>query len=101
MNVSATDLSSEADDLRAAGQSVMFVVVDGKAAGLIGVADPIKPSTQEAVKLLHAAASRVAANRRTRRRLSLLVPRNARNMLRVWAKMMKDVNLLHRFLARE
>ena len=35
-------------------QTVMFVAVDGKAAGLIGVADPIKPSTADAIKGLHA-----------------------------------------------
>jgi len=31
----------------------MFVAVDGKAAGLVGVADPVKASTPEAVALLH------------------------------------------------
>jgi len=32
---------------------VMFVAIDGKAAGLVGVADPIKESTPEAIKQLH------------------------------------------------
>ncbi len=53
LNISAKDLDSEADQLRAEGQSVMFVAIDGKAAGLITVADPIKASTLEAVKLMH------------------------------------------------
>ena len=48
-------LHERADELRAEGQTVMFVAVDGKAAGLIGVADPIKESTIEAVEALHAA----------------------------------------------
>jgi Cu+-exporting ATPase len=40
--------------LRSEGQTVMFVAVDGKPAGLIGVADPIKESTLEAVRALQA-----------------------------------------------
>ncbi len=36
------------------GQTVMFVAVDGKAAGLIGVADPIESTTREAIARLHA-----------------------------------------------
>ncbi len=38
---------------RAEGQTVMFVAIDGRAAGLIGVADPIKDSTPEAIRDLH------------------------------------------------
>ena len=50
----AIDLLSEtAEALRADGQTVMFVAVDGKAAGIIGVADPIKPTTAEAIRQLH------------------------------------------------
>jgi len=37
----------------------MFVAVDGKAAGLIGVADPIKPTTAEAIRQLHEEGIRV------------------------------------------
>jgi len=39
--------------MRADGQTVMFVAVDGKPAGLIGVADPIKLTTPEAIRQLH------------------------------------------------
>jgi Cu+-exporting ATPase len=53
LNISLTDLNAEADRLRLLGQSVMFVAVDGKAAGLVSVADPVKASTPEAVELLH------------------------------------------------
>ncbi len=47
------DLPSQADVLRSEGQTVMFLAVDGRAAGLIGVADPIKSTTPEAIKFLH------------------------------------------------
>jgi Cu+-exporting ATPase len=43
----------QADALRKEGQTVMFVAVDNKLSGLIGVADPIKESSREAIKLLH------------------------------------------------
>ena len=39
--------------LRGEGQTVMFVAIDGRPAGLIGVADPIKDSTPEAIRALH------------------------------------------------
>jgi Cu+-exporting ATPase len=41
-----------ADAQRKDGQTVMFVAIDGRLAGLIGVADPIKASTAEALKML-------------------------------------------------
>ena len=42
-----------AEPLRKEGQTVMFLAVDGQPAGLIGVADPIKPSTYDAIDTLH------------------------------------------------
>jgi Cu+-exporting ATPase len=42
-----------ADALRREGQTVMFAAVDGAPAGLIGVADPIKETTAEAIQALH------------------------------------------------
>jgi Cu+-exporting ATPase len=53
------ELSAKAESLRADGQTVMFVAVDGKAAGLIGVADPIKETTAEAIKQLHEEGIRI------------------------------------------
>ncbi|HDH51588.1 MAG TPA: copper-translocating P-type ATPase [Nitrospirae bacterium] len=47
------DLSEMAETMRSDGQTVMFVAVDGKAAGLVGVADPIKETTAEAIAGLH------------------------------------------------
>jgi Cu+-exporting ATPase len=48
-----------ADDLRRTGQTVMFLAIDGKLAGLIGVADPIKATTAEAIDGLHAEGLRI------------------------------------------
>jgi Cu+-exporting ATPase len=48
----STELSSRADALRRDGATVMFVTVDGKAAGIIAVADPIKPTTKAALDSL-------------------------------------------------
>jgi Cu+-exporting ATPase len=48
-----------ADSMRAEAQTVMFLAVDGRLAGLLGVADPIKESTAEAVAGLHAEGLRV------------------------------------------
>jgi Cu+-exporting ATPase len=47
-----TVLDEEAERLRYEGQTVVFAAIDGKAGGLLGVADPIKPSTAESVRLL-------------------------------------------------
>jgi Cu+-exporting ATPase len=47
------ELGGRAEQYRADGQTVMFVIVDGKPAGLVGVADPIKESTPEAINQLH------------------------------------------------
>jgi P-type Cu+ transporter len=51
--------AAEADEFRRKGQTVMFVAVDGKPAGLLGVADPIKKTTVEAIRQLHAAGIKV------------------------------------------
>ena len=47
-------LADEADRLRSRGQTVMMLAVDGQAAGVLGVADPIKATTPEAIDLLRA-----------------------------------------------
>ncbi len=47
------ELAERAEDLRANGQTVMWVAIDGEAAGLLTVADPIKESTPEAIRALH------------------------------------------------
>jgi len=59
IGVDPGDLAARAEALRAEGQTVMFVAIDGKAAGLLCVADPIKESTAEALRSLHAEGVRV------------------------------------------
>jgi Cu+-exporting ATPase len=46
-------LTEDAESMRADGQTVMFVALDGKLAGLLGVADPIKATTPSAIRELH------------------------------------------------
>jgi Cu+-exporting ATPase len=48
--ISSTDFQIRSDELRRAGQTVIFVAVDRAPAGLIGIADPIKPSAPQAVR---------------------------------------------------
>jgi Cu+-exporting ATPase len=52
-------LVARADELRREGQTVMFVAVDGKLAGMVSVADPIKASAAEAIAALHGEGVRV------------------------------------------
>ena len=52
-------LAQRAEAYREEGQTVMFVAVDGNAAGLIGVADPIKETTPDAIKKLHEAGLKI------------------------------------------
>src|SRR3990167_1599297 len=53
LNIDPGALDERAASLRAEGQTVMFVTIENKPAGLIGVADPIKESTPEAIRQLH------------------------------------------------
>ncbi|MEE8285247.1 MAG: copper-translocating P-type ATPase, partial [Gammaproteobacteria bacterium] len=54
LGINTGELPQQADRQRADGNTVMFISVDGKAAGLIAVADPIKDSTPQAIRELHA-----------------------------------------------
>jgi Cu+-exporting ATPase len=53
LGIDAGDLAQRAEDLRAEGQTVMFVAIDSVVAGIIGVADPIKETSLEAIQQLH------------------------------------------------
>ncbi|MBI4467602.1 MAG: heavy metal translocating P-type ATPase [Acidobacteria bacterium] len=53
LGVDVQSLAGQAEALRRDGQTAMFVAVEGKLAGLLGVADPIKKSTPEAIQMLH------------------------------------------------
>jgi Cu+-exporting ATPase len=59
LEIDTGDLPHQAETARAAGQTVMFVAIDGQAAGMVGVADPVKESSAEAIRDLHAEGVRV------------------------------------------
>ena len=59
MKIPADSLRDRAEQMRAEGQTVMFVAIEKQLAGLIGVADPVKPSTPEAIRRLHDAGVRI------------------------------------------
>jgi Cu+-exporting ATPase len=59
LKIDAASIATDAEKFRADGQTVMFVAVDDKPAGLIGVADPIKEGTAEAIRQLHEQRIRV------------------------------------------
>jgi P-type Cu+ transporter len=59
IGVDIAALTQQADTLRAAGKSALFVAVDGKAGGVLAVADPIKSTTAEAIQKLHEAGLRI------------------------------------------
>ena len=59
IGVAPGGLAKRADSFRKDGQTVMFVAVDGKPAGILGVADPIKETTPEAIRALHADGIRI------------------------------------------
>ncbi|HZF27018.1 MAG TPA: copper-translocating P-type ATPase, partial [Steroidobacteraceae bacterium] len=69
MRIDVSSLQSRADELRTEGQTVMFVAVEGRTAGLVSVADAIKKSTPIALGALHADGVRMVMltgdNRRT------------------------------------
>ena len=59
LSVDPAPLLDRAEALRKEGQTVMLVAVDGKAAGIVGVADPIKDSTPDAIRELREAGLKV------------------------------------------
>jgi len=59
LGIALGEQGSNADALRREGQTVMFVAIDGALAGLIGVADPIKVTTPEAIAQLHKEGLRI------------------------------------------
>jgi Cu+-exporting ATPase len=59
LGVTPGELADRAEAMRAEGQTVMFVVVDGAVAGLLGVADPVKKTSPQAIASLHDEGIRV------------------------------------------
>jgi Cu+-exporting ATPase len=51
--VAVSGIADRADEIRRHGQTVMFLAKDGELSALIGVADPIKPTTKDAIAALH------------------------------------------------
>jgi Cu+-exporting ATPase len=54
LGIDPRQVVERAESLRAQGQTVVFVAVDGRPAGLLGVADPVKESTPQAIAMLRA-----------------------------------------------
>jgi Cu+-exporting ATPase len=59
LKISADTLSHDANLLRREGQTVVFAAVDRKAAGILGIADPVKPTTPAALRQLKAEGLRI------------------------------------------
>jgi Cu+-exporting ATPase len=59
LGIDAGALAGKADALRGDGRTAMYVAIDGRAAGLVAVADPIKATAAEALAALHASGLRI------------------------------------------
>ncbi|SDG48492.1 Cu+-exporting ATPase [Onishia taeanensis] len=59
LDIEASALAERAESLRAEGKTAIFLAVDGKPAGLVTVADPIKETTAEAIRALHEEGIRI------------------------------------------
>ena len=59
LGIQSGALAARADAMRAEGKSAMFVAVDGRAAGIVAVADPIKETTAAAIRALHESGMRI------------------------------------------
>lgn len=69
LSIDVSSLSSQADDLRSDGATVIFIAVGDDLAGLLAIADPIKETTADAIRALHEQGIRIVMltgdNRRT------------------------------------
>ena len=59
LGINTADLDRAADELRGEGATAIYVAVDGQAAGILAIADPIKATTAAAISALKAAGIRV------------------------------------------
>jgi Cu+-exporting ATPase len=59
LGISDGGLAERAEALRSEGQTVVYVAIGGHLAGLLGIADPIKPSARDAIRALHAEGVRL------------------------------------------
>ncbi len=89
LSIDAGELPEQADLGRVRGQTVMLLAIDGKAAGLIGVADPIKESTAKAIENLHKAGVDIVMLTGDSKTTALAVA-NKLNIDRVEAEVLPD-----------
>ncbi len=59
LGIAAGELTMKADAMRRDGETVVFAAVDGQAAGLLGIADPVKPEAPEAIRDLQRSGLRI------------------------------------------
>jgi Cu+-exporting ATPase len=59
LQIDVTPLAARVQQLQGEGQTVVFVAVDGRAAGLLGVIDPVKETAGEAIRQLHRDGMRI------------------------------------------
>jgi len=105
LGIDPGELLAEAEQLREDGQTAMFVAVDGKAAGVLGVADPIKETTAEAIHQLHEDGVRIVMLTGDSETTARAVPRSS-GSTRCWprcapgqAAKVKELQVEGRFVA--
>jgi len=59
LKADTSSLDAKADALRSEGKTAMFIAVEGRLAGIVAVADPVKATTVEAIRALHATGLRI------------------------------------------
>ncbi|HKE58208.1 MAG TPA: heavy metal translocating P-type ATPase [Pyrinomonadaceae bacterium] len=59
LKIDLADFAEKAEEMRADGQTIVFVALDGQVAGLIGIADPLKASAPQAITQLHQEGIRI------------------------------------------
>ncbi|VAW50365.1 Lead, cadmium, zinc and mercury transporting ATPase; Copper-translocating P-type ATPase [hydrothermal vent metagenome] len=89
LSIDAGKLAEQAELRRVGGQTVMFVAIDEQAAGLIGVADPIKDTSREAIEKLHQSGVSVVMLTGDSKTTALAVA-NKLNIDRVEAEVLPD-----------
>jgi Cu+-exporting ATPase len=59
LGIDASLLTAQAEEMRREGQTVMLIAIDSRSAGVVGVSDPIKASTHDAIRELKAAGLKI------------------------------------------
>lgn len=90
LGIDTSELTGQADAMRAEGQGVMFTAIDGALAGLIAVADPIKESAADAIAELRKGGVRVVMLTGDNRRTADAVARKIGGIDEVFADVLPD-----------